>query len=165
MIPINYDLSLKVSETDFKEYFDDELICEDVLLLSEKDAEVVWESMIKSNKNHFFELDDKDWISNASVKYIGEWIDDYNSERYKPVAKKLKKSVRWFDKSKVFFILSRTLVFCTSWKIFWSEWDQFLTIEDDAPIIMSESVCGQAIMFYSRGDIVLVEKKEVNRKD
>ncbi|WP_223787002.1 DUF2947 family protein [Marinicella meishanensis] len=159
MTRINYESSLKVSETDFKEYFDDNLICEKVFLLSEKEADKVWTLMIGSEKDHFFELGGESWINKGSFKFIGEWIDEYNSERYDSVSKKLKKSVCWFDRSKVFFILSRSLIFYTDWKVFWKEWDQFLTIEDDAPIIMSESVPGQAIMFYSRGDMVLIEQR------
>jgi len=87
---------------------------------------------------------------------IGEWIGDFNQEKTEGVESLLNTKLKWDDKDKLWFCISKKTILETSWGDFKKLWIEFLYCEDDCPIIINEKNPNCAIIFRPIGDIKII---------
>ena len=151
---INRKEMISVKNTKFYDYFEDKNSLEKIYLLSKTEANKFWSKNIDSRKKHFFHLEDENWLVKSEKIILGDWLDSYNSGKFKNVSKLLNKKIKWLGKLKIYFIANSDNIFFTDWVTFLLNWDDFIAIEDDASIILNETLNREGLMFYSKGDIV-----------
>jgi len=127
-----------------------------IYLLTNKEAKEIWKEYIDKSATSYFNLEDKSWLVKDEKHNLGDWIKAYNSGQYIEITKVLDK-IGWKDEDDVCFCLSEVLCVKSCWVDFRLNWDKFIEIDDDCPIIINKSHRCEAIIFTPLGDINLIK--------
>lgn len=150
------DRLIPVQDSFYKEYFDD-IDKTKIFLLKEEYANSAWADEIDSNSTSYFDLPNDCWIVKATSISIGDWIDAYNSDNNAIVANMLLSAIDWDEGEKIRFYVKKGIVFQAKWSDFLQFWDDFVAVEDDCPIVVSESSRQQqALIFRPVGDVIKI---------
>jgi len=142
-----------IEYTTFKECFED-IQPREVFLLGKEGANKLWQMRVDKNATSYFNLPDDSWVVASRNERLGTWIEAYNSDNNETVSDILKKEFSWSDDMKVWFCVSKEIVFETSWKIFLRHWDCFIAADEDCPILLGqEESTEQALYFRAIGDM------------
>lgn len=149
---------ISVQKSQYSEEFDGEYNIE-VSVLSKEEAILVWNMYIDSKAASFFNLPDNNWIIASSRYSLGDWLKEFNSSKNDNVKSALSSEVQWNDGDIIWYCISKFLVLESTWKTFKDNWINFLSCEDDCPIIINKNCCGTAILFRPIGDFIKIRNK------
>ena len=148
-----------VDETAYVEFF---RTAEDkhIFLLQESVAKAYWHSIFPSGTSSYFDIPNEHWIASSGTIRVCEWISAYNANEPSVVEKSLRLSIPWTTHVGVRFCVNHSLIFQTTWTIFLRNWNAFLGIHDDCPIVLpNPDVCPyEAIVFTPLGDILFIQR-------
>ena len=140
----------------YQQYFE-ELKDKEVFLLSNTESYKIWSQNIDKKADSFFRLPDNNWIVIADQRLIGKWIDEYNLDRYELIFDLLNKSFpSWAEGDTVWFCINKITVIETSWLCFKKQWINFISCEDDCPILINTNKSLCAIIFRPVGDFLKI---------
>jgi len=145
-----------VQDTDYDEYFE-HAGKNTVFLLEDGMAEKAWKCEIDANSSSYFDLPDDCWIITSKSYSLGRWMEAYNNDDNAAVEELLRDAVDWPDNTIINFFAKKKTIFQTRWCDFLHFWDEFIAVEDDCPIVISESGAGkEALLFRPIGDIIKI---------
>ena len=158
---------LPVNKTFYQEYFEESSSSEKIYLLSEKEAIEVWGKEIDWESKCYFDLADDHWLVVGERKSIGEWMTAYHENKVELVANILRSCRNWDNNKTVLFLINRKNIFQLSWYDFLLNWDCFLSIEDDCPVVIPQvNPLKEAILFQHLGGVYTINRSaNTNRLD
>jgi hypothetical protein len=84
-------------------------------------------------------------------------MEAYNDDDNATVEKLLRGRVNWSDDTTIRFFVKKSIVFQTRWCEFLRFWDEFISAEDDCPIIIPENGARkEALLIRPIGDILKI---------
>lgn len=148
-----------VNKTFYKEYFEESNSSEKIYLLSEQEAMEAWANKVSRDSKSYFDLADDNWLVAGEYKKLGEWRTAYDKNQIEWVSNILRAHHNWKDNTTVLFLINRKNVFQLSWHDFLLNWDCFLTIEDDCPVLIPLVNCRkEAILFQHLGAVYTISE-------
>lgn len=130
---------------------------ETVFLLSEEEAKDAWSNEIDKSSSSYFDLPDDCWIVTSESVSVGRWVEAYNDDDNLGLARKLRTAVFWGDDMVIKFFAKNKIVFQAKWIDFLKYWDEFISAEDDCPIVIPEfRDAREALLFRPIGDVLKV---------
>lgn len=145
-----------VKDTEYGYYFDN-IEKSTAFLLREDLAKDAWGHKIHKGSTSYFRLPDDCWITSGKWAFVGTWVDAYNEDQNAIVEDFLRTAVDWPDDISIIFFANGLTAFRTQWRTFLKYWDEFISVEDDCPILMPETGDRKgAIMFTPGGDIIRI---------
>ncbi len=146
-----------VEATEHNSMFDD--VGENTIFVLDKESATNhWINAVDEKASSYFRLQDDNWLVAKKNAVIGAWRDAYNNDDNYYVEKLLNEHIGWEEDSVVRFYVSKLIVLETKWKYFLKHWDDFLSLDDDCPVLIKDGEEKfRALIFRSNGDIVLVK--------
>jgi hypothetical protein len=147
-----------VQKTPFKDIFKNSME-EDVILLGDEKANKLWEEEIDPKASSYFYLPDDHWLISSPSFTIGEWLEAYNTDNNLFVETILRKNINYSKDSLLYFIARKNTIFLTKWSYFLKNWDEFIAVEDDCPILMlvDRKKRSNILVFKPLGDIDMIK--------
>ncbi len=149
---------IPILNSDISEIFQGLSSMNTIYLLTNNEAKTIWIKNIDKSANSYFKLEDDSWLVRNEKYNIGDWLDSYNTGKYELVSKILNSVLGWRDEDRIYFCLSEVLSIESSWREFKLNWDKFIEIDDDCPIIINQSSNCEVIIFKPLGEISLLRK-------
>lgn len=141
----------EIIKTIYKFAFED-INNDEIFLLSKEDSKKIWEDNIDKKHNHYFKLNDENWLINKEKNIIDQnYINDFNEE-FSGRITSLLDNLNWNEDDKIYFCINSDIVIYCSWKVLKNSWINFLYVYDDSPIILRiNNNNKEALIFESNG--------------
>ncbi len=150
---------VSIMNSDLSQIFQGADSVNNVYLLTNKEAEEIWKEYIDKTASSYFHLNDNSWLVKNEYNEIGEWLKYYNSGEYNKVGEILKGSYDWKFEDRIYFCFSKVICIESKWGQFIINWDKFLEIDDDCPIVINKSPKNnEALIFTPLGVMIHVRK-------
>lgn len=147
-----------INKSSFSEEFED-TDSSGIIALDKSSSLRIWNTHIDNAASSYFNLQQGNWIVKSNKSVIGKWISDFNSNESENIQSLLDTCVDWNNDDLIYFCISKFIIIKTNWLKFKELWINFITCEEDCPIIINERKTNAAIIFTAIGDIIKINSK------
>ena len=142
----------------YKKYFA-EVVLENIFFNTTEESSSLWHELIDPNANHYFELTSTSWLISAEKQCLTNWIESFNNGDYELVKSILSQNVIWNDDDEIVFFISSSISFSCTWKVFKENWSDFLSIDDECPVVINEINDNCILLFSVSGSLYKIPRR------